>query len=179
MEDEWAEAEAAWEAECAKLDATALPPAGTTGGANGVQFQFRPAHLKGLSSRPELNGRCVAVVGMDSTTGRYRVLLDEEKIVQQGALSDEGATISVRPENLQFVDAQTAAAALRAVRAAGGAATDPAQKDARTERPSSASPSKPALPAWVWPLIRSLCIVLFSVGVGVYYALEAASEPSS
>ena len=51
MEDEWAEAEAAWEAECAKLDAaavggegaTALPPAGTTGGARSVSVSAAAA----------------------------------------------------------------------------------------------------------------------------------------
>jgi hypothetical protein len=87
------------------------------------------AIICGVSTRPELNGACGVVVGLDTTMGRCRVLLDEEnpalaKIIQRATERGEGPTVSLSPENLEYVDQNTAAAALRAGRAAGSPSSD-------------------------------------------------------
>lgn len=102
------------------------PLSGAGEGATGEDLKITLyfAIICGVSTRPELNGACGVVVGLDTTMGRCRVLLDEEnpalaKIIQRATERGEGPTVSLSPENLEYVDQNTAAAALRAGRAAG------------------------------------------------------------
>ena len=106
-------------------------PDATGEGATGEDLKITLyfAIICGVSTRPELNGACGVVVGLDTTMGRCRVLLDEEnpalaKIIQRATERGEGPTVSLSPENLEYVDQNTAAAALRAGRAAGSPSSD-------------------------------------------------------
>ena len=106
-------------------------PDATGEGATGEDLKITLyfAIICGVSTRPELNGACGVRVGVDPTTGRCRVLLDEEnpalaKIIQRATERGEGPTVSLSPENLEYVDRNTAAAALRAGRAAGSPSSD-------------------------------------------------------
>ena len=107
------------------------PLSGAGEGATGEDLKITLyfAIICGVSTRPELNGACGVVVGLDTTMGRCRVLLDEEnpalaKIIQRATERGEGPTVSLSPENLEYVDQNTAAAALRAGRAAGSPSAD-------------------------------------------------------